>query len=304
VSDQAVGPAETDLAGVDRELARLRGGSHGTNVRATTLNLVAFAGSDEHVNRISDAITTIGSSRPLRALVAVPSSGGVRATVSCSTWLGAGGQEVCTELVLIEAGAAALPSALLGLLIPDLPVFLLWQGEIGEHRWLLEQLAAQATRLLLDSDECGLEATASVSRLTPALTDLAWTRLISWREALAGFADTSTGLRDLRRATAVAARGPENEAALMAGWLRSRLQLHLGLDRSGRAQNMERLAIQSSAGEFVVERVGRGAVGRALGPDGIEHPVMLPHRDWAQLVGAELDRMGSDRVYEAALAVA
>jgi glucose-6-phosphate dehydrogenase assembly protein OpcA len=304
VSDQAASPTHTDLAGVDRELARLRGGGHGTNVRATTLNLVAFAASDDHVNRISDAITTIGSSRPLRALVAVPGSGGLRATVSCSTWLGAGGQEVCTELVLIEAAAAALPSALLGLLIPDLPVFLLWQGEIGEHRRLLEQLAAQATRLLLDSDECGLEATASVSGLTPALTDLAWTRLIPWREALAGFADASAGLRDLRRATAVAARGPENEAGLMAGWLRSRLQLHLGLDRSGRGQNMERVAIQSSAGEFVVERVGRGAVGRALGPDGIEHPVMLPHRDWAQLVGAELDRMGSDRVYEAALAAA
>jgi glucose-6-phosphate dehydrogenase assembly protein OpcA len=211
---------------------------------------------------------------------------------------------VCSELVLIEAGAAALPSALLGLLIPDLPVFLLWQGEIGDHRQLLQQLAAHATRLLLDSDECGIEATASVSRLTPALTDLAWTRLISWREAVAGFADSPSGLRALRRATAVAARGPANEAALMAGWLRSRLELHLGLDRAGRGQSMERIAVQSSAGEFLVERVGRGAVGRAVGPDGIEHPVMLPNRDWAALVGAELDRMGSDRVYEAALAAA
>ena len=304
MSDRAVAPTPTDLAGVDRELARLRGGSHGTNVRATTLNLVAFAGSDDHVNRISDAITTIGSSRPLRALVAMPTPGPVRATVSCSSWLGAGGQEVCSELVLIEAGAAALPSAVLGLLIPDLPVFLLWQGEIGERRQLLQQLAGQATRLLLDSDECGLEATASVSRLTPALTDLAWTRLIPWREALAGFADSRDGLRALRRATAVAARGPANEAALMAGWLRSRLELHLGLDRSGRGQSMERVAVQSSGGEFLVERVGRGSVGRSVGPDGIEHPVMLPHRDWAALVGAELDRMGSDRVYEASLAAA
>jgi len=297
-------PTETDLPGVERELAQLRGGEHGASVRATTLNLVVYAETDDHVNRISDAILTIGGSRPLRALIAVPVEDRLRATVSSSCWTGAGGHEVCSEQVVIRAAAAALPSAIVGLLIPDLPVFVLWQGAVGDRRDLLERLAREATRLIVDSDECGLAATESVSLIAPAMADLAWTRLVPWREAVAAFADTHDGLRALRHAMALEVRGPANEASLLAGWLRSRLDVHLGLDRSGRGQSMERLGIHVSGGELVVERTGRGAVGRVVGIDQIEHPVMLPRRDWGVLLGAELDRMGSDRVYEQALSAA
>ena len=61
-----------DLDRVERELLRMRVHEGGSSVRATTLNLVVFAGSDEHLNRTLDALQLIGGSRPLRAIVTVP----------------------------------------------------------------------------------------------------------------------------------------------------------------------------------------------------------------------------------------
>src|SRR5581483_11853601 len=112
----------------------------------------------------------------------------------------------------------------------DLPVFLLWLGPVEDVRALLEELSELATRLIVDSDQCGIGCAESVRELTPSLTDLAWTRLTPWREALAALGDSPGGLRAYQRAHMLEVRGPANEAALLAGWLRSRLGRPIGLD--------------------------------------------------------------------------
>jgi glucose-6-phosphate dehydrogenase assembly protein OpcA len=297
----------TDLKNVESELARLRGrDGHGASVRATTVNLVVFSPSDDCTRRAADAMTRIGGGRPLRSLVLEPGRGSARAHISSSCWLAATGQEVCSEQVIVEAEPAALPSTVVGLLVPDLPVFLLWQGEIGsgDRRALLEELAEVADRLIVDSDECGVEAAQSVLELTPSLTDLAWTRLAPWREALAALGDSPGGLKAYGRAHSIEAHGPENEAQLLAGWLRSRLGRQIGLDHARRRRELARVCVDCGQRALVVERTGKGSVGRAVGADGLEHPVVLPSRTWAWLVGAELDRLGSDRAFEDALAAA
>jgi glucose-6-phosphate dehydrogenase assembly protein OpcA len=298
-------PSEfTEIGRVESELARLRGDQHGASVRATTVNLVIFSPTDDCTKRAADAMTRIGGGRPLRSIVLVPARGKARAQVSNSCWLAADGQEVCSEQVVVQAERAALPSAVVGLLVPDLPVFLLWSGEIDAHdrRPLLGELAELASRLIVDSDECGVEAAESVLRMTPSLTDLAWTRLAPWREALAALGDSPGGLKAYGRAHSVEAHGPENEARLLAGWLRSRLKRQIGLDHARRRRELARVCVDCGDRELVVERTGKGEVGRAMGPDGLEHPVVLPRRTWAWLVGAELDRLGSDRAFEEALA--
>jgi glucose-6-phosphate dehydrogenase assembly protein OpcA len=294
----------TDIGQVESELARLRGDEHGASVRATTVNLVVFSPTEDCTKRVADAMTQIGGGRPLRSLVLVPSNGKARAHVSSSCWLAADGQEVCSEQVVVEAETAALPSAVVGLLVPDLPVFVLWQGEIeaAGRPGLLHELAELADRLIVDSDECGVAAAESVLRLTPSLTDLAWTRLAPWREALASLGDSPGGLKAYGRAHSVEAHGPQNEAQLLAGWLRSRLGRQIGLDHARRRRELARVCIDCGDRELLVERTGKGDVGRAVGPDGLEHPVVLPRRSWAWLVGAELDRLGSDRAFEEALA--
>ena len=296
----------TDIGRVESELARLRGDEHGASVRATTVNLVVFSPTDDCTKRAAEAMNRIGGGRPLRSIVLVPAGGKARAQVSSSCWLAADGQEVCSEQVVVHAERAALPSTVVGLLVPDLPVFLLWQGEIeaDDRRPLLEELAELASRLIVDSDECGVAAAESVLRLTPSLTDLAWTRLAPWREALAALGDSPGGLKAYGRAHSLEAHGPVNEAQLLAGWLRSRLKRQIGLDHARRRRELARVCVDCGARALVVERTGKGDVGRAVGPDGLEHPVVLQRRTWAWLVGAELDRLGSDHAFEEALAAA
>src|SRR5207245_364208 len=73
----------------------------------------------------------IGGSRPLRAIVIVPAAGRPRARVSSACWTGAG-QEVCAERISISGDRVALPSAVVSLLVADLPVFVWWQGVLPD----------------------------------------------------------------------------------------------------------------------------------------------------------------------------
>ena len=92
-----------DLNHVERELLRMRARESGSSVRATTLNLVAFAGNDDHLNRTVDALQLIGGSRPLRAIVTVPGDGATSAEVSSTCWRNVSGQEVRSEQIVVTA---------------------------------------------------------------------------------------------------------------------------------------------------------------------------------------------------------
>jgi len=292
-----------DLDRVEGALAELRGGDHRGSVRATTLNLVAFCESDAHVDRAQDAITRIGGSRPLRAVVLLPGTGHPRVAVSSSCWAEAD-SEVCSEQVLIRATRDALPSAVVPLLLSDLPAFVWWQGAIDMQDEVLVELVELCDRLIVDSDEAGVEAVESITLLPRALSDLAWGRTTPWREAVAGMFDTPEPLACLDHLVGVEVAGPTAQASLLAGWLRSRLHRQVGLDHTDSAQ-LHRVSMNcGSAGTFTVERDGRLAVGTAEGPGLPPHPVVLRHDHIASLVGGEIYRMGVDHVYEQALAAA
>ena len=188
-----------DLARVERELLRIRTAEGGSSVRATTLNLVAVAAEPEQLTRTMDALQLIGGSRPLRAIVNVPGDGPTSAEVSSSAWHNPSGHEVRSEQMIVRGLPRALPSAVASLVIPDLPVFLLWNGKVGDQRELFQRLAADATRLILDSDECGLGELIEAATLGPPVTDLAWARLTPWREAVASLTDSADGQAMLNR---------------------------------------------------------------------------------------------------------
>jgi glucose-6-phosphate dehydrogenase assembly protein OpcA len=290
----------TDLSQVEHALAASREGGAGA-VRATTLNLVVYAPSSEDVTFTQHALERIGGSRPLRAIVAGSSADGVRATVSASCWLGGGMQQVCSEQILLTARPDALPSAVLSLLVPDLPTFVWWQGPIPPGLGLLSDLAALGTSTILDSTASSLEGVDAVGSLDPPLTDLAWLRLESWREAIASVFDPPPAAAALAGLHAVDVQGPVNEARLLAGWLGSRLDRSVELDHSER-RHVERVAVHCGRSEYVVERRARVQVGRAFGPGASEHPVVLPMLDPSTLLGRALDVRASDTVFEAALA--
>ena len=167
----------TDLGQVERALAASHDGGPGA-VRATTLNLVVYAPTPDDVAYTQRALERIGGSRPLRAIVAAARADGVRATrldlVLAGRRHAAG---VLGADPALTARADALPSAVLSLLVTDLPTFVWWQGPIPAELSLLSDLATHATSTIVDSNISSLEGVDTVGRLDPSVTDLAWLRL-------------------------------------------------------------------------------------------------------------------------------
>ena len=287
-----------DLSRIEGLIAQQRGGD--ASVRAITLTLVVLAPDRDRREQTVAMLSEVGGSHPLRALVLTPSAGEPRAAVSLACWTG-GDREVCSEQVVIEADAKALPSAAASLLAPDLPVFLWWQGG-GDGGGLLQRLCGPALRLIMDSADGGLDAVRAAGALGPAVSDLEWGRMQPWREALAGMFDGEDDRAALARASLVEVDGRESQARLLAGWLRSRLGVHIGLEhRPG--ESLSRVAIRAG-GVYAVESGGDDGVGRAVDARGGEHSVILTEPDAAALLAAELGRLGADRVFDQALAAA
>ena len=294
--------AETvDLAGVERALANLRGDDNHGSVRATTLNLVVVCpdnDSEQDTDRVLDAI---GGSRPLRAIVITPAKGRPRARVSSACWSG-GGQEVCAERISITGDRAALPSAVITLLVADLPVFVWWRGALPDDGdAVLGELTEIASRVIVDSDEADLAAAARLELRVAGLVDLAWVRTAPWREAIAAMFDGRAQRRALDHLIGIEVSGPSNQAALLAGWLRSRLDRQMGVDVR-RAKRLNSVELHCGDDVFRVERTPRNHHGVTSGPGLPERTFALPPGDATALLAAELDRLGAEPTFEQALA--
>ena len=294
----------SDLAAVESMLRAARGGDRTGSVRAITLNLIVHAPDAERVDTAIEALEHVGPSHPLRAIVATPSDDELRASIASSCWVGASERQVCSERVLIEAEAKALPSAVTALLVPDLPVFLWWQGPFGGDRGLPGALSGLASRVIVDSGECGLDGVTVARLLAPSVADLAWVGLLPWRDAVASLFDGHREVKALDRIAAVDVRGPENEARLMAGWMRSALESEIELRREGRSHHLERVTMKAGGKEYLVERRGRSRLGTATVPGLLDYPVVLAPPPRPSLLADELSRLAGDRLFEQALEAA
>ena len=184
-------------------------------------------------------------------------------------------RNVCAEVIRIglrgrSAGAPA--SVVLPLLLPDLPVFLRWRGLPGFDSPEWAQLNGVADRLVVDSGEWPELRYADLARSfeQTAVSDLAWRRTLRWRVRIAG----QWPLEGERLRVV----GPEAEVRLLAGWLRSRLRREVALEHE-RAERLEAVSI-----------------------DGDEvPPPQDPDPPSSELLSAELEVFGRDRVYEEAV---
>jgi glucose-6-phosphate dehydrogenase assembly protein OpcA len=190
-------------------------------------------------------------------------------------------EEVCSEVIqlrLCGTRAAAPGSVVMPLLVSDLPVFLRWRGQLPFRAEELAQLVGLADRLIVDSGEWTLpidcEGLAGLFELI-AVSDVAWARTEPWRRAVAAL------WPDVAEASALRVAGPESDAILLAGWLRSRLGREVEL-------------AHEPAGEIeLVEVDGREAVTSRAEP-----------KTASDLLSDQLELFSRDRVYEAAVRAA
>jgi glucose-6-phosphate dehydrogenase assembly protein OpcA len=219
---------------------------------------------------------------PARTIFLIPEPGGetaIEARVELKDFQLQGmSREVLSEVIelRLRGSAARHPSSVvLPLLVSDLPVFCRWRGEPAWGSGELAEVVGVTDRLVVDSSEWrgipGAYAQLAALFGSVAVSDIAFSRTLPWRRRLAELWPGIGTIEKLR------VQGPRADAELVAGWLRARLKREISLTRR------------------------EAATVTAMWVDG--DPVASPGEPLSpsELLSAELDQFGRDRVYEAAV---
>lgn len=255
-------PLEVDVARVEDQLRELWKGTAEEQapdeefvkpvVRTSVLNLVVYNEEATESQTISEAIGELTLQNPCRAIVvtAEPQS----ESSKIEAWISAHCQRpsptntvVCCEQISLQASGQAVrqlaPTAV-SFFISDLPVFLWWRnGGLFESEFL-RGISGVCDRLILDSkrfaspqaDFPKLQNYIEAHRRQMAVSDVAWHRLMQWRELAAQFFDAPvfrSHLANLERVLIEFHQRADDrssvppQAYLLAGWMASRLRWNL-----------------------------------------------------------------------------
>lgn len=274
------------VAEIEEQLARRRfrhAADAVPELRTSTMTHVVWA-PPKWLDRAKAVLAGLAERHPSRTIFLVPVGGrssGVEADADVKDFSVSGG-EVLSEVIelRLHGEAANHPASLvLPLLMADLPAFCRWRGQPDWKGQSLAEITDVVDRLVVDSSEWpGIPgAYAEVARLFDrvAVSDLAWRRTLPWRAALAA---RWPGIRKLDRLTV---EGPEADALLLVGWLRSRLRGDVALTRRA----------ATSVRSVLVD-------GDPVQPPRAEPP------SGSELLSAELDTLARDPVFEAAVRAA
>jgi Glucose-6-phosphate dehydrogenase subunit len=270
---------DTTLAEVERALAEIREPS---DLRTSVMTHTAWV-PEEWLDAARETLGGLAERHPSRTIILVPRPGEEDAldahlSLQCFPLLGEE-RHICSEVIELHLKGRrteAAASIVVPLLLPDLPVFLRWRGRPPFGSDVLDDLVEVVDRLVVDSREWD-EARAGLRRLAEllertAVSDIAWAQTLPWRVEIARLWPDVADAGELR------VTGPESEALLLAGWLRSRLVRDVELAHEP-ADDVEHVAVD---GEDVP-------------------PPREPRRSASDLLSDELDRFARDRVYEDAV---
>jgi hypothetical protein len=279
---------DTTVDEVQRELAALRSSAedNGPEQRTSVMTHVAWVPAAWE-ERARAAFADLGKFYPSRTILLLPrpdETDALHARVSMQCFPVGGGNHVCTELVELElhgARAEVPSSVVMPLLLPDLPVFLRWRGLPPFGDPTFERLVGIVDRLVVDSREWEGSLHAAYGSLAQhfgeqlAASDIVWARTLPWRESIAG------AWPGVAEANELEVAGPQPDALLLAGWLRSRLRRPVAL----RQQDGKEVTAVSVDGEPIAD------------------PNAPPPRP-GEMLSHELDRFGRDPIYEEAVRAA
>jgi glucose-6-phosphate dehydrogenase assembly protein OpcA len=230
-----------EIGRIDKELGRLWEASADTKTRASLINFVIHSSDPTTLAADTAMISAVAARHACRAILIL--SNPTAPESSARAWInahchptGKSGREICSEQItflLDGKSASALPNIVFSHLDSDLPLCLWWKGQLPEP--LDEKLWAWVDRLIYDSAEWADPAHqfAIVRHLSArdgngaVLCDLNWTRLHTWRHALAGLFDHASAFPCLSKVEALeilAAPGSRTAALLLLGWFASRLE--------------------------------------------------------------------------------
>ncbi|HEX2773454.1 MAG TPA: glucose-6-phosphate dehydrogenase assembly protein OpcA [Micromonosporaceae bacterium] len=297
-----IGLWDTTGSDVVKALAAERRSAGGV-ASGMALSLIVIV--DEPRVREAEAAATIASAaHPCRLLVVVRSDierprNRLDAEIVVGGRLGPG-----EAVVMRMYGRLALhaESVVLPLLVPDVPVVTWWHGEPPDEI-ATDFLGVAADRRITDAAQAADPIAALRQRAVdyaPGDTDLAWTRITTWRTLVAGAFDTSEA--KVTGATVVAPK-TDPTAFLMIGWLSSRLGISPTWEETTQFSRMRSVELSCANGDRL--RLTRED-GIALFQRSGQHDRHLPlaRRPLGDELAEELRRLDADQIYAEALGAA
>lgn len=258
---------------------------------------------DERQVRQAEAAATIAAAaHPCRLLIVVRTDVG-RPSNRLDAEIVVGGRlGPCEAVVMRMSGRLALhaESVVMPLLVPDVPVVTWWHGEPPE-RIAYDFLGVVADRRITDAAQSADPPTVLRCRAedyAPGDTDLSWTRITPWRTLVAGAFDATDAEITAAR---VVAPTTDPTAALMCGWLASRLGIRPVLVPTTEFSRMRQVELSCAGGETLTLTRENGTA--TFSRHGTADQVLsLPRRPLGDELAEELRRLDADQIYADALA--
>ncbi|HEY2031153.1 MAG TPA: glucose-6-phosphate dehydrogenase assembly protein OpcA [Myxococcales bacterium] len=220
-----------DLPKIAQVLAQARERGGPAQETVSTLNLVAIYFTPGQYEKSRAALEAAGVLHPCRLVVLVADELAEKESlVARVSVVRSGGAITLERIVLVATGRAVrhLESAMMGLLLPELPMVVVWGGRPQGN--LLQRAVESADRIIIDSGArppTYLAETAKYLAHGAPIGDLAWARIFPWQGIAAEVLDLPN-LREhrgnIKKARVVCAGAVGSEGLLLLGWMQSRIK--------------------------------------------------------------------------------
>jgi glucose-6-phosphate dehydrogenase assembly protein OpcA len=293
----------TDTSAVNRTMVDLRE-SAGAVALGRVLTLLIITEDGPEAEAAIQAANDASREHPCRVLVLA--RGVRRAASRLDAQIRIGGDAGASEVIVLrmygpladQGGAIVVP-----LLLPDAPIVAWWPGEAPASP-AEDPVGSVAGRRITDSSTAKSPSKALAklrARYHPGDTDLAWSRITSWRALLTAALDQPPH----ERITAASVSGSTDSAStdLLAGWLSSRL--HCPVTRTtkdvpGQGGQIASVRLDRASGPVELRRLdAKSAV--LSQPGQPDRRVALSRRTTRECLAEELRRLDPDDIFAEAL---
>ena len=286
----------TTASKISSQLTHLRH-QMGTPAVGMVLTLVVVCGESDQYDAVR-AATEAAREHPSRILVVIPRDAEEPNRLDAEIRFG---ESTPGEVILLRLYGELTrhaDSVVSPLLLTDTPVVAWWPTD-GPEVPSKDPIGVLAQRRIVDARSAADPVKAITGRAhgyVPGDTDLAWTRLTTWRSLLAAAFDQPVG--KVKRGVIEAVPGHAS-ALLLAAWLGERLDAPVKVsDSTGPGLTMVKLV--TADGDITITRLD-GRLGTLSRPGQPDRKVALTRRPTSELLAEELRRLDPDEIYASAI---
>lgn len=286
---------ETTTARISRALVDLReqGGAVALGRVLTLIIVTDEADAEGAIDAANDA----SREHPCRVLVVA--RGQRRGGTRLDAQIRVGGDAGASEVVVLRTNGELTrheDSLIVPLLLPDAPVVVWWPGAPPAEP-STDPIGAMAHRRITDSAATRRPAAALrelAAHHVPGDTDLAWTRLTTWRGLLAAALDQPPYEPVTAATVTGAANSPSTD--LLAAWLAQTLRCPVTRKRTRASGGIAGVRLERRSGPIELARPD-GTVATLHQPGQPDRRISLPRRPVNECLAEELRRLDPDEVY-------